>query len=80
MLYKSSGNSPSVQVLHQQIRGLGVKICADFADKGVQDLGKPTDVILSSAPACSSLLSRSTNDLRFTLVAPCIIRVHLFDK
>ena len=35
MSYKSSRNSPSVQVLRQQIRGgWGVKACADYADAG----------------------------------------------
>ena len=33
VLFKSSSNSPSVQVLHQQIRG-GVKTCTDLADSG----------------------------------------------
>ena len=33
--WKSSSNSPSVQVLRQQIRGgWGVKACADTADAG----------------------------------------------
>ena len=47
MLYKSLSDSPSVQVLHQQIRG--VKTCADLANtggEGIQNLGKPADVIL----------------------------------
>ena len=36
-----------IQVLHQQIRGEGVKTCADLLIQGVgvQNLGKPTDVI-----------------------------------
>ena len=50
MLYKSSSNSPSVQVLHQRIRGgWGVKACADFADAGgggIPNQGKLADVIL----------------------------------
>ena len=53
LLYKSSSNSPTVQVLCQQIRGWGgwgVKACADTADAGggggVQNLGKVADVIL----------------------------------
>ena len=47
MLEKSLSNPPSVQVLHQQIRGWGVKTHADHADTGgVQDLEKPLYVIL----------------------------------
>ena len=49
VLYNSSSNSPSVQVLHKQIRGGGwVKTCDDLVDTrgGVQNLGKPADVIL----------------------------------
>ena len=49
MSYKSSSNSPSVQVLRQQIRGgWGVKACADYADagEGVPNQGKLADIIL----------------------------------
>ena len=48
VFYTSSSNSPSVQVLHQQIRsGWGVKTCADLADtRGVLIYGKPADVVL----------------------------------
>ena len=51
-----SDNSPSVQVLHQQIKGWGVKTCADLADAGGgQNLGKPADVILERSLKCFSL-------------------------
>ena len=61
VLSKPSSNSPSVQVLHQQIRrgaGRGVKTCADLADTGrwgVQNLGKPADVILECSLKSTAL-------------------------
>ena len=46
MPYNSSSNSPSVQVLHQQIWGWGVKDCTDNADArgGSKIREKLTDV------------------------------------
>ena len=45
MLYKPSSNSPSVQVLHQQIRGGRVLILL-IQGGGIQNLGKPANVLL----------------------------------
>ena len=61
MFYKSSSNSPSVQVLCQQIRGggWGVKDCFDNADTGgvgVQYQGKLADVILEQSLSCTKEL------------------------
>ena len=49
MWHKSlSSKSPSIQVLHQQIRGRGILVFADSADTGVgvQKYGKHADIIL----------------------------------
>ena len=49
MSYISSINSPSVQVLCQQIRGWGFEACTHNADPGGgggQNLGKLADVVL----------------------------------
>ena len=52
VLKKSSSNSPSVQVLHQQIRGR-IKACADNAAAGgVQNWGEISDVILEHSLVC----------------------------
>ena len=48
MLYKSSSNSPFAQIL--QIRGGKTYADLAYTEVGVQNLGKPADVILERSP------------------------------